>query len=111
MGQVLRPIQLRGRDRETSPQPTTGTDNVVRPVGQRPGARSAYAAGQRQTDATAGGRGDVPVRGRGATPSSFDQVEAEASVSHVVQSRLVHRHGLQPVLAGVAANGRRPVRQ
>jgi len=110
MGQVLRPVQLRGRDRKAGTQPAARADDVVRPVGQRPGARPA-SAGQRPIDATAGGHGGAPA-GRHATP--FDQVEAETGVPHVVQSGLVvgdrRLHG-QPVLAGVAADGRRAVRQ
>lgn len=108
MGQILRPVQLRGRDREAGPEPVAGTDNVVRPVGQRPRAGPA-SAGQRQADATAGGV--HAASGQHAAP--LDQVEAEASVPHVVQpglKRRWRRHG-QPILAGVSAHGRRVVRQ
>lgn len=104
MGPILRPVQLRGRDRETGPEPTPRANNVVRPMGQRPGARSAFV-GQRQADATAGGR---TTARRHAT--ALDQVEAEACVSNLVQSGL-DRHRQPPILAGVAAHGRRSLRQ
>lgn len=110
MGQILRPLQLRGRDRETGAQPATGADDVVRSLGQRPGAR-ASPAGQRQADAAAGSHDAPTCRRRRSTkpsPPSLDQVEAEAGVPDVVEPGL--RHG-QPVFAGVAAHGRRALRQ
>lgn len=107
VGQVLRPVQLRGRDREAGAEPAAGADHVVRPVGQRPGARAA-PADQRPADAAAG-------RGRAAADAApLHQVEAQAGVPHVVEpGGLAGRRqdGLQPVLAGVAAHRRRPVRQ
>lgn len=109
MGQILRPVQLRGRDREVGAQPIAGTDDVVRPVGQRSGTGPSHAD-QRPTDAAAGRvrGGHAPARGHAAPP--VDQVQAEAGVPHVVQSRLDRRHR-QPVFAGVAAHRRGPVRQ
>lgn len=107
VGQILRSVQLRGRDRETGPESTAGADDVVRPVGQRPGAGSA-PVGQRPANATAGRSAAAGLRA--ATP--LDQVEVETSVPHVVQPRLVSppRHG-QPILVGVAIDRRSPVRQ
>jgi len=109
VGQILRPVQLRGRDRETSAQPTPGTDDVVRPVGQRPGVGPAHAD-QRPADAAAGRVGGGHAAARGHATPPLDQVETEACVPHVVQSRLDRRHG-QPVFAGVAAHRRGPVRK
>jgi len=85
VGQILRPVQLRRRNRETGAQPTAGTDDVVRPVGQRPGAGAAHAD-QRPADAAAGRvrGGHAPACGHAAPP--LDQVETEAGVPHVVQS-------------------------
>jgi len=109
VGQILRPVQLRGRDRETGPEPATGTDDVVRPVGQRPGAGPAHAD-QRPADAATGrvGGGHAPACRHAAPP--LDQVETEAGVPHVVQSRFDRRHR-QPVFAGVATHRRCVVRQ
>lgn len=106
VGPVLRPVQLRGRDREAGAEPAAGADHVVRPVGQRPGARAA-PADQRAADAAAG-------RGRAAADAApFHQVEAQTGVPHVVEPGGLRgrRQDGQPVLAGVAAHRRRPVRQ
>lgn len=109
VGQILRPVQLRGRDRETGAQPAAGTDDVVRPVGQRPGVGAAHAD-QRPADAAAGRVrcGHSPACGHAAPP--LDQVEIKACVPHVVQSRLDRRHR-QPVFAGIAAHRCSPVRK
>jgi len=110
VGQILRPVQLRGRHREVGAQPIAGTDDVVRPVGQRSGTGPSHAD-QRPADAAAGRvrGGHAPARGHAAPP--VDQVQAEAGVSHVVQSGLDRRRHRQPVFAGVAAHRRGPVRQ
>jgi len=100
---------LRGRDRETGAQPTAGTDDVVRPVGQRPGAGAAHADQRPADAATCRVRGGhAPACGHATPP--LDQVETEAGVPHVVQSRLDRRHR-QPVFAGVATHRRGPVRK
>lgn len=109
VGQILWSVQLRGRDRETSAQSTPGTDDVVRSVGQRPGVGPAHVD-QRPADAAAGRVGGGHAAARGHATPPLDQVETEACVPHVVQSRLDRRHG-QPVFAGVAAHRCGPVRK
>lgn len=109
VGPVLRPVQLRGRHRETGPEPVAGADYVVRPVGQRPGTGAA-PVGQRPADAARAGRRAT------ADAAPVHQVQAETGVPHVVQPGRRDDgvggggHG-RPVFAGVAAHRRRPVRQ